>query len=89
METLQEDIVRLIKEHYSSDWEVDIFKDHIIINLRDKREDYRPAYQQVKQEITKCIRQHFPEREAELLFEVRTGSWNFSFKLGKTMTTVT
>jgi hypothetical protein len=71
------------------DWEVNIFKDHIIINLRDKRDHYRRPYKQVKQEIPKCIRQHVPEREAELLFEIRNGPRNFSFKLRETMTSVT
>jgi hypothetical protein len=65
--------------------ELTVFKDHIIINLPNKEEDYRSAYSKVKKEVTGCVQQHFPERNTELLFEVRSGSWNCSFKLGKTI----
>ena len=84
MEILQEDLLNIIREKCSSGWELNVFGDHIIINLRDKEDDFRSAYSKVKQEITICVKQHFPERNADILFEVRNGSWNCSFKLGKT-----
>jgi hypothetical protein len=84
MEILLENLIKLISEQCSSHWEPEVYKDRIIINLPDTREDYRSVYQQVKKEITKCVQQHFPERDTELLFEVRNGSWNASFKVGKT-----
>jgi REP element-mobilizing transposase RayT len=84
MEILQENLLKLIGEQCSSHWELEVYKDHLIINLPDTQEDYRSVYQQVKKEITRCVQQHFPERYTELLFEVRNGSWNASFKVGKT-----
>ncbi|MDB5110530.1 MAG: hypothetical protein JWR67_1644 [Mucilaginibacter sp.] len=84
MEIFQENILNLIREKCSSHWELNVFKNHIIISLPDTQEDYRSAYRQIKQEITKYVRQHFPERDEELIFEVRKGSWNFSFKLRQT-----
>ncbi|MDB5023616.1 MAG: hypothetical protein JWP78_1371 [Mucilaginibacter sp.] len=87
MGTLQENILKLIGEQCSPRWELEEYRGHIIINLPDTEEDYRAICQQVKKEITKCVQQHFPERDTELLFEVRNGSWNFSFKLRKIMIT--
>jgi hypothetical protein len=85
MEILHESLLNIIHEKCSSHWELNIFKDHIIINLPDTEEDFRSAYRKVKREITACVKQHFPERNTEILFEVRNGSWNSSFKLGKTV----
>jgi len=85
MEIQQENLLNIIREKCSSGWLLDVFKDHIIINLPDTEEDYRSAYSKAKREITRCIQQHFPERNTEILFEVRNGSWNCSFKLGKTV----
>ncbi|WP_299512625.1 hypothetical protein [Mucilaginibacter sp.] len=84
MELLRENIIDLIRETCSSHWELNVFNGHIIVNLPDAEKDFRSIYNKVKQEITKCIRQHFPDRDEELLFEVRNCSWNCSFKLGKT-----
>lgn len=69
MEILQEDIVNLIQENYASLWDVDSFKDHIIINLRDQREDYRPLigrsgrrYPNVSAGISRIGRQNYYSR---------------------------
>ena len=85
MEIPQEHLLNIIREKCSSHWELNVFKDHIIINLPNMEEDFRSAYLKVKREITTCAKQHFPERNTEILFEVRNGSWNSSFKLGKTI----
>jgi hypothetical protein len=85
MEILQEKILKFIREKYSSHWELEEYKDHIIINQPDTGKDYRSVYQQVKKEVTRSVQQHFSERNAELIFEVRSGSWNFSFRLAKTL----
>jgi len=84
MEILQENLLNIIREKCSSGWQLEVFRDHIIINLQDNEKDFRSAYSKVKREITECIQQHFPERNTDILFEVRNGSWNCSFKLGKT-----
>ena len=84
MEIVQENILNLIRDHCSAYWELNVFKNHIIINLPETNEDYRLAYIKAKQEITACVTLHFPERDTELLFEVRNGSWNCSFKLMNT-----
>jgi hypothetical protein len=81
MEILQEHLLNLISNQCSSHWELTVFQDHIIINLPRCEEDFRSAYSKVKQEITSCVLHYFPERNADLLFEVRVGSWNCSFKL--------
>jgi len=57
---------------------------HIIINIPDKEDDFRFAFNKAKHEITECVKQHFPERNSDVLFEVRSASWNCSFKLRKT-----
>jgi hypothetical protein len=84
VEIVQENILTLIRDHCSMQWELNVFIDHIIISLPETNEDYRLAYIKAKQEITACVKLHFPERDTELLFEVRNGSWNCSFKLSKT-----
>jgi hypothetical protein len=86
MEILQENLLNIIREECSSGWELNVFGDHIIVNLRDKVDDFRSAYATIKKEIIACIQQHFPERDSDVLFEVRNSSWNCSFKLGKTIT---
>jgi hypothetical protein len=85
MEILQEHLLNLIRDQCSSLWELTVFQDHIIINLPNNEEDFRSSYNKVKKEITVCVQQYLPERNADLLFEVRIGSWNCSFKLGKTV----
>jgi hypothetical protein len=82
---LRENLLKLIREKCAAHWELNLFRDHIIINLPDKEVDFRSACQQVKREITVCIKVHFPERDQDVLFEVRSGAWNSSFKLGKTI----
>lgn len=83
MEILQENALNIIREKCSSGWDLNVFGDHIIINLKNDEEDFRTAYSNIKQEITQCIKKHFPERNVDILFEVRNGSWNCSFKIGK------
>jgi hypothetical protein len=85
MEMPPEDLLNVVREKCSSHWGLEVYKDHIIINLPDMEEDFRSAYLEVKREITACVKQHFPERNTEILFKVRNGSWNSSFKLGKTV----
>jgi len=82
---LQEDLLKLIRENCAAHWEFDLFRDHIIINLPGKEADFRSSCQQVKREITACVKAHFPERDQDVIFEVRNGAWNSSFKLGKTI----
>jgi hypothetical protein len=83
MEILPENLLTIIREKCSPGWELNVFQDHIIINLPDIEIDFRSAYSKIKKEIAACVLQHFPERNADILFEVRNGSWNCSFKLGK------
>jgi hypothetical protein len=85
MEILQENLLKLIAEKCSSHWQVNVFQDHILINLPDTENDFKSAYREVKKEITACVHEHLPGRNIEVLFEVRNGSWNCSFKLGKTL----
>ena len=75
MEIFTENLLSIIREKCSSGWELNVFQDHIIVNLPDEEEDFRSAYSKVKREITACIQQHFPERNADVLFEVRNDSW--------------
>jgi hypothetical protein len=82
---LQENLLKLIREKFATHWELELFRDHIIINLPDKETDFRSACQHVKREVTACVKAHFPERDQDVLFEVRSGAWNSSFKLGKTI----
>jgi hypothetical protein len=82
---LQENLLNLIREKCASHWELNVFQDHIIVNLPDTEADFRSAGQQVKREITACVTEHFPERDEDILFEIRSGAWNSSFKLGKTV----
>jgi hypothetical protein len=84
MEILQENLLNIIREKCSSGWELNVFEDHIIVNIMAKDSDFRSTYAIVKQEITRCVKQHFPDRDFDILFEVRNGSWNCSFKIGKT-----
>jgi hypothetical protein len=84
MEILHENILKLIREQCPAHWELEVFRDHIIVNLPDTLQDHHAVYRQAKKEITQCVNRHFPERAMELLFEVRNGSWNGGFKLPKT-----
>jgi hypothetical protein len=81
----QESIVRLIREKCPSDWDLVFFKGHILVHLPEIAGDFLSRYRKVKKEITGCVMEHLPVLEEELLFEVRSGAWNCSFKLGKTM----
>jgi hypothetical protein len=85
MEILQKNLLTIRREKCSSGWDLDVFGDHIIVNAREEEDNFRSAYPTVKQEITRCVKAHFPERSTELLFEMRNGSWNGSFKIGKTI----
>ncbi len=84
MEILQEKLLALIRDKCSSHWEPVIYRDHIIINLPETAEHYRSAYNTVKKEVINCATEHLPERDTEILIEVRNGAWNCSFKLAKT-----
>ena len=81
----QETVVRLIRERCPSDWETVFFKGHILIHLPEMEGDFPSRYRKVKKEIMGCVKEHFPLLEDELLFEVRSGAWNCSFKLGQTL----
>jgi hypothetical protein len=82
---LQENLLNLIREKCAAHWELNLFPDHIIINLPADETDFRSACQQVKLEITACVKAYFPERDLYVLFEIRSGAWNSSFKIGKTV----
>jgi hypothetical protein len=84
MDLLFETLLKSIREQCSANWNLDVFRDHIIVNLPAAEEDFRTAFHKVKREITTCVGEHFPDRESDTLFEVRNGSWNCSFKIGKT-----
>jgi hypothetical protein len=85
MELLQENLLKLIAEKCSSHWEVNIFQDHVLVHLPDTEKDFKSAFRTVKKEITVCVQEYLPVRNTEVLFEVRNGSWNCSFKLGKSL----
>jgi len=85
MITLQENLLNLIREKCSPLWRIDIYKDHIITNLPEIEDDFRQVYNKAKKEIIACIELYVPERHSEMHFEVRIGSWNCSFKIGKTI----
>jgi hypothetical protein len=80
----QETVVSILREKCPSDWEPILFKGHILIHLPDTELDFMSAYHKVKQQITACLKDRMPDREEEVLFEVRNRTWNCSFKLGKT-----
>ena len=84
MESLREYLIKLIVLNCSPDWNLDLFKDHILIHLTGTETDHMSAYRKIKKQVTDCIREHLPERDEDVLFEVRNGAWNCSFKLGKT-----
>jgi hypothetical protein len=81
----QETVVSLIRERCPSDWETVFFKGHILVHLPEMEDDFLPRYRKVKKEIMGCLTQHLPVLEEEVLFEVRSGPWNCSFKLGQTL----
>lgn len=83
MEIPQENAIKIIRENCSPGWQLSLFKDHIIIDLPIAEGDFRASYLSTKKQISKCIQEHFPERDEELLFEVRNGSWNCGFKLSR------
>jgi hypothetical protein len=84
MEILQENLLNTIREKCSSGWEMNVFEEHIIVNILGKEDNFKSTYAMVKKEITQCVKHHFQERDADILFEVRNGAWNCSFKIGKT-----
>jgi hypothetical protein len=84
MEILYEELLNTIHEQCLSDSSQEVFKDPIIVNLLATGEDFKGDYHQVKREIMTCVETHFPDKELDILFEVRNGSWNCSFKIGKT-----
>jgi hypothetical protein len=83
MEILQENAIKIIRENCSPNLEISLFKDHIIISLPVVEGDFRASYLSAKKQIAKCIQQHLPDREEELLYEVRNNSWNCGFKIGR------
>ncbi|EHQ31008.1 hypothetical protein [Mucilaginibacter paludis] len=85
MEILQANMLNIIREKCSSGWSLEVFGDHIIVNVLRKEDNFRPVFALVKQTITRCVKEHFPERNDDVLFEVRNGSWNCSFKIVKTL----
>jgi len=60
-----------------------LFKGHILVHLPEMEGDFLSRYRKVKKEITNCLMAYFPVMEEEILFEVRSGAWNCSFKLCK------
>lgn len=83
MEILSQNILSKLGEQCSPHWQLALFMDHLIVSLPNEEVDFRSAYHRAKKEIIDCVRQHFPERAAEILVEVRNDSWNCSFKIGK------
>jgi hypothetical protein len=83
---LQETIVNLIREKCPSELGPLFFKGHILIHLPEIDDDFLQRYRKIKKEITGCVTENFLVREEEVLFEVRSGAWNCSFKIGKTLT---
>jgi hypothetical protein len=81
----QETVVSILREKCPSDWEPILFKGHILIHLPDTELDFTSTYRKVKQQITACVKEHMPDRQEEVLFEIRNNTWNCSFKLGKTV----
>jgi hypothetical protein len=81
----QETIVNLIREKCAPDWDLVFFKGHILVHLPELEGDFLPRYRKVKKEITGWVTEHLPVLEEEVLFEVRSGAWNCSFKLAKTL----
>ncbi|TWI97626.1 hypothetical protein JN11_03448 [Mucilaginibacter frigoritolerans] len=81
MEISQEKAIKILHENCSLDWELSLYRDHIIVALPVAEGDFRTTYLNVKKQITKCIDEHFPDRNEELLFEIRNGSWNCGFKI--------
>jgi hypothetical protein len=45
--------------------------------------DFPSRHRKIKKEILGCIMEHSPVHEEEVLFEVRSGDWNCSFKPDK------
>ncbi|MHB8206388.1 hypothetical protein [Mucilaginibacter sp.] len=84
---LQEIIVDLISEKCPSEWELVVFKGHILVYLPEMEGDFLPRYREVKKEITNCVTKNLPVLNEEVLFEVRSDAWNCSFKLGKMLIT--
>jgi len=81
----QETIVNFIREKCPSDWELVLFKGHILVNLPEMEGDFLHRYRKVKKEIMGCVTERLPVLEEVILFEVRSGAWNCSFKLAKTL----
>ncbi len=80
-----ETVVSILREKCPPDWEPVLFKGHILVNLPEMEGNFTLTYRKIKKEITACIIEHLPVLEEEVLFEVRSGAWNCSFKLGKTL----
>lgn len=78
---IAENILNIIHERCSPAWQLELLSDQVIINLPELKEDFRSAFNKAKQEIQACVKQYIPERDNDILFEIRTGSWNGSFKL--------
>lgn len=78
-------LITLIGELWSSDWERVLFKGHILVHLPEMEGDFLSLYRKVKKEITNYVKAHFHILVEEVLFEIRSGAWNCSFKLDKTL----
>jgi len=62
MEILRENLLNLIREKCTSTWELDVFEDHIIINVKEEKGDFRPVYISIKKNY--AMRQaRFPRAE--------------------------
>jgi hypothetical protein len=78
-----ETVVSILREKCPPDWELILFKGHILVQLSEMEGDFLPCYRKIKKEITSYVTAHLPVLEEEVLFEVRSCAWNCSFKLGK------
>jgi hypothetical protein len=79
---LREAMISLIRDKCPPDWEPALFKRHILVHVPETEGNFLPYYRKVKKEITACVTEQFTVLEEEMLFEIRSGSWNCSFKLG-------
>lgn len=70
METLQSKVIEMLKKECSCAGGVSPYMKHIIIGMDSSDPALRKA---LKEEITRLIGQHFPEREENLVFVLTGG----------------